>query len=673
MIKRGWMRTNLLFIKPAYLPIFWLALAFCLWNYLSLGTFSISGSITLLSITFFSVLLGDVFWTLVLKRQAQWDYLTFKLLVGLLLGNCLLFLFSVVLPFGLIWDWIILIGLIFLLNLRTRRPLSLIFAAQCTSEKIVLLLLPLITTWWAHQLLQPPYQVGDEIRFWGSSDVLTHMAQLGVQSRGYGLGSMSDFMMAGAPLHPYHFASYLFPALIAKTENYASLAAYSSFLLPVGILILGLGAYALGRSLFGPNAGLVAGLGVLLVPDPFQQGFGNLFLGQSYWLMQSIPAMPYGVAACALVFIFLFDGFRTQSWRWIVVSYGFVLVTLLYKAHLFVAISWPALILPALLMGDFSKKTRALGVVALTLVFFACMHLSQLLPSMPTLQLNGSGFADYTHWLTQIQAPGSIKTIVTLPRVQEHGRTYLKILAFSMLVLLCSIGIAFFIYPLLMRKLLKEKPLYIALFPYIVGAIYLVMALGFALETRGIGEAEELQHRPFIWAYFVFTVWTLAGSYWFFCAHYLPTMRTKVILIGIGCCLLLVPWRFSAGVQNLEVEGGLVHIPLCQYQVAQYLSSNSEPDQLIQDSTSNLVLSALSGRQNWLALFYRRLPAGYSERKEQLKNILQSSNANEITQFMRSKHIRYFIAEPGTLAQWNQFYPESIVYKCQGYRVFQFK
>ena len=96
MIKRGWMRTNLLFIKPAYLPIFWLALAFCLWNYLSLGTFSISGSITLLSITFFSVLLGDVFWTLVLKRQAQWDYLTFKLLVGLLLGNCLLFLFSLV-------------------------------------------------------------------------------------------------------------------------------------------------------------------------------------------------------------------------------------------------------------------------------------------------------------------------------------------------------------------------------------------------------------------------------------------------------------------------------------------------------------------------------------------------------------------------------------------------
>jgi hypothetical protein len=672
MIKRDWMRTHLPFISSPYLPIFWIALVFCIWNYLSLGTFSISGSITILSITFFSVLLGDVFWILVLKRSAQLDFLAFKLLVGLLLGNCLLFLFSLVLPFGLIGDWIALIGLIFLFSLLVIRPLKTPFAAKCTSEKIVLFLLPLITTRWVHKLLQAPYQVGEEIRFWGSSDVLTHMAQLGVQSRGYGLSSMSDYLMAGAPLHPYHFASYLFPALIAKTENYASLAAYSSFLLPVGILILGLSAYVVGKSLFGGYAGLVAGLGVLLVPDPFQQGFGNLFLGQSYWLMQSIPAMPYGVATCALVFIFLFEGFRTQSWRWIVVSYGFVLVTLLYKAHLFVAIAWPALILPALFMGKFSKKMRALGLVVLTLAFFICLHLSQLSSSMPTLQLNGSGFADYTHWLTEIQAPGWIKTMVTLPSVQEHGRTYLKILAYSVLVLLCSIGIAFFIYPLLIRKLLKEKPLYIIFFPYIVAAIYLIMALGFALETRGIGRPEELQHRPFIWAYFVFTVWTLAGTYWFFYAHHAPSIRSKAILIGIACCLIVVPWRFSAGIQNLEVEGGLVHIPFCQYQVAQYLSRNSDPDALIQDSASSITLAALSGRQNWLSLYYHRLPIGYSKRTEQLKNILKSDNPIEITQFMTSEHIRYFIAEPGTLTHWNQFYSASMVYECKGFRVFDF-
>jgi hypothetical protein len=162
--------------------------------------------------------------------------------------------------------------------------------------------------------------------------------------------------MAGAPLHPYHFASYMFPALIAMSEDYASLAAYSSFLLPAGVFIFGLGAYVLGRYLFGKEGGFAVGVCILLLPDPFQQGFGNLFLGQSYWLIQSIPAMPFGVAASALVFVFLFEGFRMQSWRWILASYCFVAVTLLYKAHLFVAIAWPALILPALFMGTFSKK-----------------------------------------------------------------------------------------------------------------------------------------------------------------------------------------------------------------------------------------------------------------------------------------------------------------------------
>jgi len=506
------MRTKLLFTKSSYLPILWVALVFCMWNYLSLGAFSISGLIAILSIIFFSALLGDVFWIHALKQSSQFDFLAFKILVGLLLGNCLLFFISLVLPFGLIWDWIILIGLISLLSFSTRRSLKGAFAVQCPSEKVLLFLLPLITTWWVQQLLQPPYQVGEEIRFWGSSDVLTHMAQLGVQSRGYGLSAMSDYLMAGAPLHPYHFASYLFPALVAKTQNYDSLVAYSSFLLPVGIFVLGLSAYVMGRNLFGAYAGLVAGIGILLVPDAFQQGFGNLFLGQSYWLMQSIPAMPYGVAACALVFVFLFEGFRTQSWRWVLASYVFVLVVLLYKAHLFVAISWPALILPALFMGHFSKITRTISVVVLSLIFFTSLEVSQLSSSMPTLKLNGAGFTDYTHWLTEIQAPGWIKTMVTLPSVQEHGRAYLKIFAYIVMVLLCSIGIAFLIYPLLSRKLFKEKPIYIGLFPYLVAVIYLVMALGFALETRGIGRPEELQHRPFIWAYFGFYRLDISGN-----------------------------------------------------------------------------------------------------------------------------------------------------------------
>jgi hypothetical protein len=279
---------------------------------------------------------------------------------------------------------------------------------------------------------------------------------------------------------------------------------------------------------------------------------------------------------------------------------------------------------------------------------------------MPTLLLNGSGFADYTHWLTEIQAPGWIKSMVTLPSIQEYGRTYRKIFAYSLLVIFCSIGIAFIIYPLLIRKLLENNPIYIVLFPCLVATIYLIMSLGFALETRGIGRPEELQHRPFIWAYFVFTVWTVGGSYYYFFGQKSPSNKIKATLIGGTCSLLVVPWHFSQGVQNLEVMGGLTRIPLCQYQAAQYISQNSKPNALIQDSATNITTAALSGRQNWLSWYAHRLPVGHTQRTEQFKNILQSNNPLEISQFMRDNNIEYFIAEPGTLMQWDFHYPKKL-------------
>ena len=189
-------------LRAPYLPILWVGSIFCAWNYLSLGSFSLAGCITIISVVFFSVLLGNLFWIAALKRSAQFDYLSFKLLIGILLGNCLLFVISLAMPFGLIWDWILLIGLIALATLVLKVPVRSIFATNSNPEKILLLVLPLITSWWVRNLLQAPYQVGEEIRFWGSSDVLTHMAQLGVQARGHGLSSMSvyDVWRAITPL-----------------------------------------------------------------------------------------------------------------------------------------------------------------------------------------------------------------------------------------------------------------------------------------------------------------------------------------------------------------------------------------------------------------------------------------------------------------------------------------
>jgi hypothetical protein len=90
-------------------------------------------------------------------------------------------------------------------------------------------------------------------------------------------------------------------------------------------------------------------MALFLLPDAFYQGWGNLFLGQFHWLIQASPAMPYGVASAALVFSCIFLFYKEQKIRLVVIAYGLVIMTLLFKSQIFVAISLPALILPILI------------------------------------------------------------------------------------------------------------------------------------------------------------------------------------------------------------------------------------------------------------------------------------------------------------------------------------
>ncbi len=52
-----------------------------------------------------------------------------------------------------------------------------------------------------------------------------------------------------------------------------------------------------------------------------------------------------------------------------------------------------------------------------------------------------------------------------------------------------------------------------ALFPVLVTATYLIMALGLALDDRTAHMPDELLHRPLVWAYFAVAAWTLGCSY----------------------------------------------------------------------------------------------------------------------------------------------------------------
>ena len=93
----------------------------------------------------------------------------------------------------------------------------------------------------------------------------------------------SVFLADHAPLL-YHYASYMLPAVLAGLLDQPGLALATSFWLPMGVLTMCAGAYALGAGLAGPTGALASVAVLTLVPDASTYGLRNGFLSFHFHL-----------------------------------------------------------------------------------------------------------------------------------------------------------------------------------------------------------------------------------------------------------------------------------------------------------------------------------------------------------------------------------------------------
>lgn len=644
----------------------------CGWSFSVERSLSGASLAILFSIAFGSILLGHLLCQILFKSIASFHNFTSYLLVGILLGNVLLFILAFVSPFGIVINWLMILAVTVGLAWRMLgKDFTNIFLAKDMTEIAVILGAIVISTIWCLDILQPIEWTPEFMRITVWGDVFYHMSQINVFSRVDAISQASDILMGGMPFRPYHYASYLWPALITRATGHSSYLAFASFMLPVGLVVISLSAYTLCASIFGRPAALLAGLLILLLPDPAQQGFGNLFLGPFHWSIQTLPAMPYGLACSALAFAGLFCAFKSGQWRYIATAYIFVIATLLYKAHLFVAISYPALILPALFMGPHSTRKRVLTVFVFTLIYGSVIAIANTIPSMPTMRLDGSGFIPYTSWLNDIQEPGLLKVWMNSHFIQGHRLA--KIIFYIAFVTITTFGWIGILYPLVYLKLRKKVPTYVSLFPFVVGGIYLVMALGLALNTGGVGLGEELVQRPFIWAYYVMIVWTVAGAYYGVWGTQFPkAIALRYVFSTFVLVMLAVPLVFSKNIQG-HTHSPELTLPRCIYETAKYLSENTDRLTVFQESGGDdlFAFMALSNRQGFVIDFHgSRLPVIAQQRLSELKKIEESKNTQSLIEYMKNKGIHYFINTQDQSFAVNESEALKAVYQCGAYTVY---
>jgi hypothetical protein len=447
-------------------------------------------------------------------------------------------------------------------------------------------------------------------------------------------------------------------------------------------VLTGLAAFSLAASVWGRWPGLAATLAVTLLPDAYQQGFGTKWLSYHFFV-QVAPNGLYGIVCAAIAWMFVLDGCRSARLGLILCGYVFLAITIVYKAQFFVANAFLLMMYPCIFFPGLRRRWRLLSAFVLVGIFCLVVTLTQNVPRIPTLRLDGSALKPYTLFLLGHSNPGVFNSFYQTFLLQTQPNPIFAFYATRML-LLYTFGAwtaVWLFTSFVLRATIKWPAI---LFPLFVIGNYLIMSLGLAMDTKGVGQPEELLHRPFVWAYFVVVAWSGAGAYvllfgnrppasssaWIFAA--IIVISTLSVPLIFGRNLLTSPNTRSGTYKALNsLPSGLV-------KACSYLRKHSQPREIIQDSENDprFWVTGLAERQEFAADYklWAKIynPPGLSERLHELANFKTMKKEQDLTEFIRRSKISWYLLEPQSKVAWPPSVLNRPVFRSGDYRVYHF-
>ena len=658
--------------------------------YLSLWQFRVTGDLSWTAFASFALFVflclayGRAFLTAVAGSAIQSSGAASRILCGFFLFNTLLFLLSLVSSLGMLTNVLILTLLALVLMALFPDPKSGSNADAMRQELPSLLCVILsgagATLWCLDS--QPMLRVqGPTAVYQTWQDTFIHVREISIFAQAHGIGSIQDIKLSGSAAPIYHFASYLSAAALSALTGTPAIDVYSSVQLPLGIFLTGLAAFALIASIWGGWPGLAAAVAVVLLPDAYQQGFGNRYLSYNF-LAQINLGMLYGIACVAVAWIFILDGCRRGKLLSILIGYVFLGVCLLYKAHLFVANAYLILIYPCLFFPNLTTRWRVVIWGFFTGLFVLTVVVSQTIDRVPVLRLDGSGIGGYIVALINDFDNGLLKSFFTQVFLNEQHSKPVQALYAAAMIALSTFGLWTVVTPLVIAKVWAKEALSILSFPLLIAANYLVMSIGLAADARGIGTPDELLNRPMVWAYFAIAAWTAGAGYYLAFGSNLPSSKlVRTGLFGLCCVALAGPLIFSRNLQTFPSRQGYANykefnaVPLCLVKASEYIRINSRSTDIIQDSENdpNFVVTALSERQLFAgSSLFGGAAKEHRERLSALALFTQSTDADQLTSYASLNHISWYLLRPDTAVSWPASFLDKSVFDCNGFRIYYF-
>jgi hypothetical protein len=653
-----------------------------LWHIRVTGGLPLLALLTVILLAGLSLVYGRLFQKAWPNTAGNAAGLAFQFTCGFFIVNTLLFIMALALPTPIHINVAILavgalIGIVWLV----RSPIAILPGAEELPSFTAIAISGIAATLWCTDAQTPMVLQGGKAVFQTWHDIFIHVREISVFAQAQGLSTIHDIKLAGASAPIYHFASYLFPAVMTGVAGTPALETFSSLQLPVGIFLTGMAAFILMGPLFGRWAGVAATAAVVLLPDAYLQGFGNRYLGY-FFISQVNLGMLYGIAAAALAWTFMIDGCNRGKYGLVFMAYVFLVVCLFYKAHLFVANAFLMMVYPCMFFHRLAARWRLLAAVVLVTLFVTVVGLSQNLQRVPVMRIDGSGISGYVSILLNMfdhEAPyrffHAVLGTTAYPKAVQALATLVMLLA-------CTFG-AWLLATAVLLVTQKRLPSATRVFPLLFIANYLVMSMGLALDNRGIGGQDELLNRPLVWAYFTVVAWTAAAA-WQAWAPDAPGRRTAVVAIAAVCiAAFITPWHGGRNLQTLSAWSSHAAYerfnasPLCLVESARFIRTHAQPRDLMQDSGGDgdlaFVTTALAERQLYAGKgsFGGKIELAKA-RLDDFAPVLALTAPAEIEKFVSARGIGWYLLRPETTTLWPAPFLEKSAFACGGYRVFHF-
>ncbi len=498
------------------------------------------------------------------------------------------------------------------------------------------------------------------------ADFIFHAKQISGFAQFEGDPGSLHLTMAGLPQRPYHYGSYIVPALISALTGVHSMQVATSIYPVMGMLLTGAAIIVLTTVLGGAGAALLASVLLFLLPDPsfWLPGVSRF---HSYFFFQQIATSgACGVATMGLALACAMRAFQIRSLFLSVTAMIVFAMAGHFKVQILLA--YALFFFPFVIWSSdwVQKSVRLACVVAFVAVFVLALSHMVAVPSAPTFDVSFDGIRN---------------NVITIAD-RLIGRPSLPVALAAAPLAVALVFIAEY-GPLLVAALLfgwtaRADPTQrntLRLLACILASHACVRIL--VGDNRGFGDGAEINRKTFVWPYFV-VVSAVAALGWSHVAAAFRSLRSgSSAALLVGAALAAASLVCAPRLQNgLGRDGAWAMVPVPQglWDAAHYLRDRARANAVVQlcENDSANRLAALSERPNFVSLIWvyaKSVSATEQARFAIVNDILAQPDATSAAAGMNKAHIEWLVMSPKCASKWADQVTPAFV--SGGYKLYQ--